>query len=325
MDKFWARVLAVIACIFVYVLYIIFCTAMGFSHGGGIIVLIILFSIMRAVWKGINSMAEDTNKENEEGVPQDNTNIIAEDVTPSESEAPVITPEITLNEVEDTDLPPLPIDDSDPKEKTEVLKCAVVSTAPITVTSEQQNLPPLPSEEVVEEVVEEVTVEDIAQPVVPQDNPLESPSSSIVEEQVSSDVLKTPEKSTNNRNVLLVVLGSIVLCLALVFMIISLVEFQVIWDYASDRFRHSNWFERTSRACFMEMILFVLFSVVATIILSVQYAIFHQTKSNYSGIVWGCIELVFGLLTLPALFSSLSAIVFGTLYVVNGLKKLNYL
>lgn len=291
MNKIWAKVLAVIACAFIFILYIIFCTEMGFKHGGGILVFIILCAVLRAVWKGINRMAEETNKEIANDIPKDNTTPEVKEIFVSKSSIPMES-EKNVSEEDLSNLPPIPIDTPCSIVNNESVKCEVIQSVSDRVISELQP---------------------------------NSQSSVMIEEQVVPHIIDVQDKTIRNRNVLLIVLGSVALCLAFVFMIVSLVEFQVIWDYASDRFRFSNWFERTSRAHFMEMILFVLFSVVATIILSVQYAIFHQTKSNYSRIIWGCIELVAGLCTLPALLSSISAIVFGTLYVVNGLKKMNYL
>lgn len=50
-SKTKMRIVAVIICVIVYAMYIAITTVAGWSHGGGLLVIAILVSIMRTIWK----------------------------------------------------------------------------------------------------------------------------------------------------------------------------------------------------------------------------------------------------------------------------------
>ena len=53
------RIVAVVVCVCIYVLYITISVMAGWKHGGGILVIAVLFGIMRAIWKSASQMGEN--------------------------------------------------------------------------------------------------------------------------------------------------------------------------------------------------------------------------------------------------------------------------
>lgn len=69
MNKFWRYVIAVLACIVIFVLYVVICIAAEFNSGGGVIILGLVCASMVGVWKLITSYETG----NETGNEQDET------------------------------------------------------------------------------------------------------------------------------------------------------------------------------------------------------------------------------------------------------------
>lgn len=102
------RIIAVLICIVIYVLYISLSVAMGWEHGGGFFVLVILVGILRAVWKGVTNLANEEDNTNETPpVPQEET--LPEIPTdPEVEQLPVEEVEESIPQDESEDLPPIP-------------------------------------------------------------------------------------------------------------------------------------------------------------------------------------------------------------------------
>ena len=110
------RILAVLICIVIYALYISLSVSMGWEHGGGFFVLVILVGILRAVWKGVTNLADEEDKTSETPtVPQEETlpeipadaeeePLPAEEVIP----IPIEETEESIPQEESEDLPPIP-------------------------------------------------------------------------------------------------------------------------------------------------------------------------------------------------------------------------
>ena len=115
-SKTQYRIIAVLICIVIYVLYISLSVAIGWEHGGGFFVLVILVGILRAVWKGVTNLANKEDNTNETlPVPQDETLPEIPDDTeleqlPVEEEIPIPVEEVeeSIPQEESEDLPPIP-------------------------------------------------------------------------------------------------------------------------------------------------------------------------------------------------------------------------
>lgn len=89
------RIIAVLICIVIYALYISLSVAMGWEHGGGFFVLVILVGILRAVWKGVTNLANEEDNTNETPpVPQEET--LPEIPTDTEVEQLPVVEEISM-------------------------------------------------------------------------------------------------------------------------------------------------------------------------------------------------------------------------------------
>lgn len=321
MNKVLAKVLAIVACIFIYFLYMIFCSAMGFKHGGGILVVLILVAIMRAVWKAINKMADKPKAKNsrENSVSEAQSEKISVPTSVNViDEAPMPEPEIP-----DSELPPIPMDDvpiSAVEEKSIPSKVVIPSSVEM-LQPEEVKIVDIPVESEHNETVEQSSVVEES---LPEDKPVGVVITETPSPNVSPTSTTSASASMETPNKVLVVCGSIILSIAVVCMIVSMIEFQIIWNnYAADNLYWFDWYT-ICQSCLSEMIIYVLLSLIATIVLSVQYAIFRHTKSSTAVIAWGTIEIIIGLCTLPSLLSAIVAISFGTVYVIHGLKN-NYI
>ena len=72
MNKFWRYVIAVLACIVIFVLYVVICIAAEFNSGGGVIILGLVCASMVGVWKLITSY-ETGNEQDETLSDKQNT------------------------------------------------------------------------------------------------------------------------------------------------------------------------------------------------------------------------------------------------------------
>ena len=111
-SKTQYRIIAVLICIVIYALYISLSVSMDWGHGGGYLVLVVIVGILRAVWKGVNNLADEKDKTNE---------------TPAASQEETL-PEIPVDtEAEQLpveDVTPIPVEDlaeSIPQEESEYL------------------------------------------------------------------------------------------------------------------------------------------------------------------------------------------------------------
>ncbi len=104
-KKVLFRLLAVVVCLGLWIGYGCFCAFMEFKHGGGTLLLVILCSLMVAVWKGFNKLADKTTKTKEESVAN-KTEEIKTTTTVSNQEAPVS--ETKKSENTEDELPPIP-------------------------------------------------------------------------------------------------------------------------------------------------------------------------------------------------------------------------
>ena len=322
MNKITARILATIACLLIFALYIAIVSYCDFKHGGGTLVMVIAFSMMAIVWNAITHLAKGSKKGEKEDLPLGEKPILPKD-NPSEvhsSEPPATTS--TVNTPLSTDLPPIP-------------EAPFSNSASTPSTS---NLYPTPIKE----------TKCVGQEEVSKDHSTRkqrNDSSNFVQlknrmsrclHQTYTTVAGTmkqlcrrqkhnkqhPTQTADTADVFIVIWGSIILTFAIGCMIVSAVEFQSIWTYAADRFHQANWFAQTSWACSLEIALWISFSVVATILITIQYAIFRHAQEKYIGVIWGTIEIVIGFCTLPAILSSIMAIVIGCIYIVRSIKKL---
>ena len=113
------RIIAILICIVIYALYISLSVSMGWEGGGGVLVLVILFGILRAVWKGVTNLADEEDKTNE---------------TPTEPQ-------------EET-LPEIPVDaEEEPLPAEEVIPIPIEETDESLPQDESEELPPIPEEE----------------------------------------------------------------------------------------------------------------------------------------------------------------------------------
>ena len=117
-SKTQYRIIAVLICIVIYALYISLSVSMDWGHGGGYLVLFILVGILRAVWKGVNNLADEKDKTNETpAAPQEETlpeipgDAEAEQLSvEEESPIPVENVAESIQQEESEYLPPIPID-----------------------------------------------------------------------------------------------------------------------------------------------------------------------------------------------------------------------
>ena len=115
-SKTQYRIIAVLICIVIYALYISLSVSMDWGHGGGYLVLFILVGILRAVWKGVNNLADEKDKTNETpAAPQEETlpeipgDAEAEQI-PVEDETPIPVEDLaeSIPQEESEYLPPIP-------------------------------------------------------------------------------------------------------------------------------------------------------------------------------------------------------------------------
>ena len=115
-SKTQYRIIAVLICIVIYAIYISLSVSMGWEHGGGFFVLVILVGILRAVWKGVTNLADEEDKTSETPtVPQDET---LPEIPADAEEEPLPAEEVIPIPIEETDesipqedneeLPPIP-------------------------------------------------------------------------------------------------------------------------------------------------------------------------------------------------------------------------
>ena len=117
-SKTQYRIIAVLICIVIYALYISLSVSMDWGHGGGYLVLVVLVGVLRAVWKGVNNLADEKDKTNEtpaapqeEALPEIPTDAEAEQLSvEEESPIPVENVAESIQQEESEYLPPIPID-----------------------------------------------------------------------------------------------------------------------------------------------------------------------------------------------------------------------
>lgn len=109
------RIIAVLICIVIYALYISLSVSMDWGHGGGYLVLVVLVGILRAVWKGVNNLADEKDKTNEtpaapqeETLPEIPTDAEAEQLPVEEIPIPVEDVAESIPQEESEYLPPIP-------------------------------------------------------------------------------------------------------------------------------------------------------------------------------------------------------------------------
>ena len=115
-SKTQYRIIAVLICIVIYALYISLSVSMDWGHGGGYLVLVVLVGILRAVWKGVNNLADEKDKTNETpAAPQEETLLeIPADAEaeqlPVEDETPIPVEDVaeSIPQEESEYLPPIP-------------------------------------------------------------------------------------------------------------------------------------------------------------------------------------------------------------------------
>lgn len=75
MTKTTSYIVAVLACIGIFIIYAVIGALLGWKHGGGILPMIILFGAITATWKGIIGLSKKKNPEVEvESVENENNN-----------------------------------------------------------------------------------------------------------------------------------------------------------------------------------------------------------------------------------------------------------
>lgn len=114
-SKTQYRIIAVLICIVIYALYISLSVSMDWGHGGGYLVLVVLVGILRAVWKGVNNLADEKDKTNEtpaapqeETLPEIPTDAEAEQLPVEEIPIPVEDVAESIPQEESEYLPPIP-------------------------------------------------------------------------------------------------------------------------------------------------------------------------------------------------------------------------
>ena len=105
MKKILYRFLAVIICIFIFIIYGAIASELGWKHGGGVLVLVLLVGVLRWVWKTVGRKGdkEKTQKSNVERVLSEEEN---------SADSPLVSHEDVSPEKADRsdDLPPIPED-----------------------------------------------------------------------------------------------------------------------------------------------------------------------------------------------------------------------
>lgn len=89
MPKWLKIVIAIVACAIVIIGYSVLSVALGFKHGGGYLVLILLFSLLGGIWRSIVGSSKEKESEiatEEEATPSE---------TPVKADTPTIENEIT--------------------------------------------------------------------------------------------------------------------------------------------------------------------------------------------------------------------------------------
>ena len=112
------RILAVIICIVIYVIYLAIAMSLGWKHGGGVLILAILFGVISWVWKTAGEMADKADAQKK----VENQERLLDDVGAE--------PELEPTSNEEEILPEQPVEpsgDMNPEE--------VVQVTPPTITS----------------------------------------------------------------------------------------------------------------------------------------------------------------------------------------------
>lgn len=86
------RILAVIICIVIYVIYLTIAMSLGWKHGGGVLILAILFGVISWVWKTAGDMADKADAPNRVTAPKSASDGIEFETTlePSSKEKDVL-------------------------------------------------------------------------------------------------------------------------------------------------------------------------------------------------------------------------------------------
>jgi tetratricopeptide (TPR) repeat protein len=137
------KIVAIIACIIVYVVYIIISDLAGWKYGGGTLVILALIGIMRAIWKAANNVGE--KRQSEVPTSAESTSEVSVDMAVCNEENSMASiregvPEVETTilpkeEVEYDELPPIPQDESIGDETPIECKGIVNSDIPSSPTS----------------------------------------------------------------------------------------------------------------------------------------------------------------------------------------------
>jgi len=64
MKKPTVYIVALLACVGIFLIYAVIGALLGWKHGGGVLPMIILFGAITATWKGIIGLSKEKNLEN---------------------------------------------------------------------------------------------------------------------------------------------------------------------------------------------------------------------------------------------------------------------
>ena len=149
-TKIIRKIIAILACIFVYMIYIFISGMAGWKHGGGVIVLCILIAIMRYIWKKINNVEEQKNKNDVPPIYTENKNKEEEKEQITSNQDVILTPidntttklesnlPPIIEEVKETQLPPIPQENNTYDAKDETIENNKLNTHKTTNNTNEE-------------------------------------------------------------------------------------------------------------------------------------------------------------------------------------------